>query len=73
MKVQILDIRSQTNSKTGEVTHSLLVLTDVVKYGSVKKDAIEVRVDNPSLYKIGDADLDILLPYQEYPYKLKTK
>ena len=72
MKVTILDARTDTNSKTGEVKNVLLVLASVLKFGTIKKQGIEVVVtgslDN---YDIGeDMDLDIVLPYSEYPYKL---
>jgi len=72
MNVTILDKRVDKNPKTGKAKNVLLVLVDVVKYGQVLKQGIEVQIDDVNKYKVGSTiDLDILLPYSEYSYRAR--
>jgi len=69
MKVNVLDKRIDT-LKDGTMRHVLLVLAPVSKYGNIVKQAIEVVVPNVAKYDLGETDLNIVLPYSDYPYHL---
>jgi len=70
MKVKIVSLETVTNQKTGQVTKIVKALADVVDYGRKTVDLISIKVDTFEGLKIGEADLDILLPKINYPYIL---
>jgi len=71
MKVNIFQIETVTNKETGEVSYFVKAIADVVEYGRQTKDAITIKVDSLEGFKLGEADLNIVLPKLSYPYQLK--
>ncbi|MCB5268139.1 MAG: hypothetical protein LHW46_08545 [Candidatus Cloacimonetes bacterium] len=73
MKVQIVALETNTNTKTGEITNMIKALVPCSFFGRESLEMISIRVDSLSGYKLGEADLDILLPKSDYPYMLRSK
>lgn len=73
MRVNVVAKESQTNSKTGQIKHYLKCLAEVQSYGNVGLDMISVQVLDTNLFKLGEQDLDIILPKSDYPYALAKK
>lgn len=71
MKVNIVALETQTNQKTHETSHIVKALCEVLAFGKPTLDMITIRVDSLAPFKLGEADLPILLPKTEYPYHLK--
>jgi len=71
MKLYIFHMDKSTNKETGEVSYFLKAIADVIEYGKLTKSEIVIRVDSLEGYKIGEADLNVVLPKVSYPYQLK--
>jgi len=75
MNFLLLDVSSETNTKTQETFNMLKVFGEVSKFGKISKEAITVRIDMADIAKykplIGkQIDLNIVLPHSDYSYSL---
>jgi hypothetical protein len=72
-KVNIVDMEIRQGKDGNPDKHYIKALVPVQKFGAITLELISIQVMNVNLFKKGEQELDIVLPYSEYPYKLADK
>jgi len=70
MKLNIVELGTRTK-KDGNKQYFIKALATVQSYGQPSTELITIKVDSLAPYKVGEYNLDILLPHQDYPYALR--
>ena len=75
MKVTVLQVAEKVNKKTGEVSHSAVVLGEFSNYGTIEPATVKIKLTPEDFatwqtYKGKKLDVEVVVPLPEYPLTL---
>jgi len=76
MKLQILQVKADTNKKTGEIKKVAVVLGNFANYGKIEPATVKINLTDAQFEKMlqlqgKEVDLNIVVPLPQYPLTLE--